>query len=149
MAGLAESVAPTAPLKTLSDVPHEYRTARTLEEQRTLLAALKSQTAFALSVQAGSEDPKRAALLGLGFSFGGGTGWFVPTTGGQANDSALRLFSEVLENERIEKVGHDLKFASSVLQWHGVAMRGKLFDIQLAHSLIEPDMRHTLEYVAE
>ena len=44
----------------------------------------------------------------------------------------------MLESERIEKVGHNLKYDLSVLKWHGVTVRGKLFDTMVAHSLIEP-----------
>ena len=55
----------------------------------------------------------------------------------------------VLESERIEKVGHNLKLDLSVLKWHGVDVRGKLFDTMVAHSLVEPEMRHNLSYIAE
>src|SRR5439155_375729 len=51
--------------------------------------------------------------------------------------------------EGIEKVGHNLKEGLSVLKWHGVAVQGKLFDTMLAHSLLEPELRHSLDYVAE
>jgi len=55
----------------------------------------------------------------------------------------------VLESEQIEKVGHDLKFAMSVLRSNGVRLGGKFFDTMIAHSLIEPDMRHALDYLSE
>ncbi|HKS36849.1 MAG TPA: DNA polymerase I, partial [Verrucomicrobiae bacterium] len=53
------------------------------------------------------------------------------------------------EDERIEKAGHDLKFVLGLLHWHGVTLRGSLFDAMLAHALIEPDMRHSLSFLAE
>src|SRR5207247_1274260 len=49
----------------------------------------------------------------------------------------------------IEKRGHDLKFHLAVLKWHGLTVRGKIFDSRLAHSLIEPDQRHTIDYLSE
>ena len=55
----------------------------------------------------------------------------------------------MLESERIEKTGHDLKFDSSVLKWQGVSVCGNLFDSMIAHSLIEPEMRHGLDYLSE
>jgi DNA polymerase I len=55
----------------------------------------------------------------------------------------------LLESDSIEKVGHNLKFDASVLKWRGISLRGKLFDTMVAHSLIEPDMRHTLGYLSE
>jgi DNA polymerase-1 len=138
-----------AALKTLAEVTHEYRLARTPEEQCKLAAALKHEPAFALAVQSGSGDCKQAQVLGLAFSFAPRTGWFVPVSSTQRPQPVISLFRELLESEAIEKVGHDLKYAFSVLRWHGVTVGGKLFDTHLAHSLIEPDMRHTLEYVAE
>ncbi len=61
----------------------------------------------------------------------------------------LEEFRGVLESESIEKVGHHLKFDASVLKWRGISLRGKLFDTMVAHSLIEPDMRHSLGYLSE
>src|SRR5439155_17141191 len=58
-------------------------------------------------------------------------------------------FSRVLESDQIEKVGHNLKFDVSVLKWQGVSVRGKLFDTMIAHSLIEPEMRHGMDYLSE
>ena len=55
----------------------------------------------------------------------------------------------MLESDRIEKVGHNLKFDLSVLKWHGVSVGGKLFDTMVAHSLIEPEMRHGMDYLSE
>ena len=55
----------------------------------------------------------------------------------------------LLESETIEKIGHDLKYDLTVLRWHGISVRGKLFDTMLAHSLIDPDLRHTLTFLSE
>jgi DNA polymerase I len=145
---MSASVAEVKP-KTILDVAHRYEMARTGAEQQTLLAALKAQPSFALSVYTDGDDPKRARLLGLAFSWAPHSGQFVRLPAGSALSQALKPFRTVFESEAVEKVGHDLKFALSVLKWHGFSVRGKLFDIMLAHSLIEPDMRHSLEYVAE
>ena len=70
----------------------------------------------------------------------------------QAQDLARPIIEEfrpVLEDAQIEKVGHNLKFDLGVLKWHGVAVRGKLFDTMVAHSLIEPDQRHGMDYLSE
>jgi DNA polymerase I len=61
----------------------------------------------------------------------------------------LEEFRSVLESDRIEKVGHNLKFDLSVLKWHGISVGGKLFDTMVAHSLIEPEMRHGMDYLSE
>jgi DNA polymerase I len=144
-----ENSAPQGPLKTITDVPHDYQIAATEKDQKSLVAALQAEPAFALAIYADAEDPKQARLLGLAFSFSGGTGTFVPMPSPAESKRVLAAFRPALENPATTKVGHDLKFAFSVLRWHGISASGKLFDTMLAHSLIEPDMRHTLEYVAE
>src|SRR5205085_8278 len=89
-------------------------------------------------------------LEGLAFSFKPHSGFFVqlPNDAERAA-KILTEFQPLFESERIEKVGHNLKFDSSVLLWRGIVVRGKLFDAMVAHSLIEPDQRHGLEYLSE
>src|SRR5262249_14999512 len=53
------------------------------------------------------------------------------------------------EAATIEKVGHDLKHELSVLKWQGISVQGKLFDTMIAHSLIDPEVRHSLDYLSE
>jgi DNA polymerase-1 len=72
-----------------------------------------------------------------------------PSDFGLRTSSILEEFRPVLETDRIEKVGHNLKFDLSVLKWYGVSVRGKLFDTMVAHSLIEPEMRHGMDYLSE
>jgi DNA polymerase I len=139
-----------APLKRLADVPHDYRCLRSPEERVELVARLARATEFALWVETAGNDPKQARLLGLAFAIEPRAGFFVPLPSGRQEQGAVfEEFRAVLEDERIGKIGHDLKFAFSVLKWHGMTARGKLFDSMLAHSLIEPDMRHTLDYLSE
>ena len=74
----------------------------------------------------------------------------VPTPHSALRTSTvLEEFRAVLESDRIEKVGHNLKFDLSVLKWHGISVGGKLFDTMVAHSLIEPDMRHGMDHLSE
>ena len=67
----------------------------------------------------------------------------------EAAKSIMEEFRPVLESDRIEKVGHNLKFDLSVLKWQGISVGGKLFDTMVAHSLIEPEMRHGMDYLSE
>ena len=146
-----ESKPPVAPhLKTIRDVPHEYHLAASPAQRAELVRALEDRSSFCVDTETTSLDPKAARLVGLAFSFTPHTGHYVPIP--QAPDQArsiLEEFRPVLEAERIEKVGHNLKFDLSVLRWHGLAVRGKLFDTMVAHSLIEPDQRHGMDYLSE
>ena len=129
--------APPAELKNSGNVPHTYRTIKDAKELKALLGKAAS---FSFAVQASDPDPKQAKLLGIAFAIEPHAAYYAPYS------PELR---ELLESERSEKIGHDLKYDLSVLRWHGIIVRGKLFDTMLAHSLIEPDLRHSLEFLSE
>ena len=141
----------TAPnLKTIGEVRHEYHLVKSPGERAELVRVLQSKESFCFDTETTGLDPKDARLVGIAFSFTPHTGYYVPVP--QEPAEARRLldgFRPVLESERIEKVGHNLKFDLSVLKWQGVSVRGKLFDTMIAHSLIEPDMRHGMDYLSE
>lgn len=146
-------VEPSAPvhLKTIADLPHKYQVLTTASERAELARTLLKQGSFALAITTNGLDPKAAGLVGLAFSVAPNSGFYVPLSpeGPGANAGALAELRQPLESEAIEKIGHNLKFALAVLQWAGLTVRGKLFDTLIAHSLIEPDMRHTLAYLCE
>ena len=150
----AESRPVSANLRTIADTAHDYHLVSTAEERAALIQTLAKLDSFCLHAETTSLDPKQARLVGLAFSFTPHTGYYVPLPPDELQErraphSALEAFRPVLESERIVKVGHNLKFALSVLKWHGISVRGKLFDVMVAHSLIEPEMRHSLEYLSE
>ena len=147
-------------LKTIADVPHQYHVVATPAQRAELVETLLKLDTFCFDTETTSLDPKEARLVGLSFSFAPHTGYYVPIpqperaelsadSGVIKNCPVLEEFRAVLESERIEKVGHNLKFDLSVLKWNGVPVRGKLFDTMVAHSLIEPEMRHGMDYLSE
>ena len=143
--------APTsANLKTIADVPHAYHLVDSPAERAKLIKTLQARDCFCLDTETTSLDPKEARLVGLAFSFAAHTGYYVPVPQDAAGArGVLDEFRPVLESDEIEKVGHNLKFDLSVLKWQGVSVGGKLFDTMVAHSLIEPEMRHTMDYLSE
>jgi DNA polymerase-1 len=122
---------------------------------------LQKLKCFCFDTETTSLDPKQARLVGLAFSVAPHTGYYVPLPPDDGSPefriphSAFRIspildeFRPLLESDRIEKVGHNLKFDLSVLKWQGVSVGGKLFDTMVAHSLIEPEMRHGMDYLSE
>jgi DNA polymerase-1 len=141
---------PAANLKTIADVLHEYHIAADATSRAKLIKQLRGQKSFALDLETTSLDPKEAQVVGLAFSFAPHSGYYVPVPADAAEAGrVLEEFRPVLEDEKIEKVGHNLKFDLSVLRWHGLTVGGKLFDTMVAHSLVEPDMRHGLGYLSE
>jgi DNA polymerase-1 len=145
-----EPVAAAANLKTIAEVPHEYHLVTSAADRRKLVKTLEGRTSFCLDTETTSLDPKEARLVGLAFSFAPHTGYYVPVPQDAAEARrVVEEFRPVLESDRIEKVGHNLKFDLSVLKWNGVSVGGKLFDTMVAHSLIEPEMRHGMDYLSE
>ncbi|MGO8930609.1 MAG: DNA polymerase I [Limisphaerales bacterium] len=145
-----EPVVAAANLKTIADVPHEYHLVASPAERAALIQRLQELKCFCFDTETTSLDPKAARLVGLAFSFAPHTAYYVPMPQDTAGAKAvLDEFRPVLESDRIEKVGHNLKFDLSVLKWQGVSVGGKLFDTMVAHSLIEPEMRHGLDYLSE
>ena len=61
----------------------------------------------------------------------------------------VKEFKPVFENEKIEKIGQNLKYDISILKWYDVEVKGELFDTMLAHYLLQPDMRHNMDVLAE
>ncbi len=147
---IAPSGVPTAKVKTNADVPHEYQVAGTAERRANLVRQLLTLGSFGFATRTDHPDPKQARLLGLAFVTAPHKGTYIPVAADSAGKTALlEEFRPVLESEKIEKVGHDLKFDAAVLKWNGITLGGSLFDVMIAHSLLEPDMRHSLEYISE
>ncbi|HLH53001.1 MAG TPA: DNA polymerase, partial [Verrucomicrobiae bacterium] len=140
----------SAKLTNITAVQHDYRILTSAEERSALIAQLKQQPAFAISAMATGPDAKQGRLLGLAFSFNPHAGWYVPMPA-QPSEARklLKEFEPVLRSPGIEKVGHNLKFELALLKWMGIESGGKLFDTMIAHSLLEPDLRHGIQYLAE
>ena len=141
---------PAANLKSLADVPHDYQIASTAAQRAKLIKSLSGLSSFCFKAETTGEEAKDARLAGLAFSFKPHAGFYVPLPeDAKAATGILEEFRSLLESEAIEKVGHHLKFAATVLKWRGITLRGKIFDAMVAHSLIEPDMRHSLDFLSE
>lgn len=139
-----------AELKTLADVAHTYETVSTPEGRAKLVRTLSGLKSFCFSADAAGDDTKGARLTGLAFSFEPHRAHYVPLPDRPEPCAAvLSEFRPVLENADIEKVGHDLKRDLGLLRWRGLVVKGRLFDTMIAHSLIEPDMRHSLDFLSQ
>ncbi|HEX3798523.1 MAG TPA: DNA polymerase I [Verrucomicrobiae bacterium] len=135
---------------TIKDTSHEYHLLTTKTERAKLIGKLNALKSFCFDTETTDLDVKKARLVGIAFSFTAHAGYYVAMPrDAEGVETVLEEFRAVLEDERIEKVGHNLKYDVSVLKWHGVTVRGKLFDTMIAHSLIEPDLRHGMDYLSE
>ena len=141
----------SANLKTIDDFEKDYRFIRRDDRSaRTkLIAELQSKEAFCFDLETTSLDEKTTHIIGLAFSWKEHEAYYVEVTPDDAGRKIAEEFRAVFENPDIEKIGHNLKFDIGVLQWQGYSVATPVFDTMLAHSLIEPDQRHKMDYLAE
>jgi len=99
---------------------------------------------FAFQLITDTKDALTTKIVGISFVCNKNEGFYIPFS-----SENLAIFKVVFENKNIEKLGFDLKFSIKVLSSEGVAISGNLFDVEVAHYLLHPDMRHSLELVAE
>jgi DNA polymerase-1 len=129
--------------KTLSEVEHSYQLADTPSKQAELFAQLANQKRFCFDTETTGLDRFKARLLGIAFSWKDGEACYLPYS------DSLKPQLETLFLGRAEKVGHNLKYDLCVLQHHGIEAKGPFFDTMLAHALVHPDQRHSMDYLAE
>lgn len=147
--GTATAAAPVAALKTIKDVEHVYRIAKTAPEREHLARKLKEQTTFCFDTETEGLDPRESSLVGLSFSWEAHKAWYVPVPAGAAAKDVLAPFVSVFADGKIGKTGHNLKFDLAVLKAAGLLVEGPLFDTMIAHHLVEPERRHGMDHLAE
>lgn len=144
------AAATPAKLSTIADTQHTYHLVQTAEERQKLIAQLASLSSFCFDLETTGLDPRDTQIVGIAFSWQAHEGWFVHFPRDKAAAKAvLEEFREVLTRPGVEKIGHNLKFDLSVLLAHGVEVSGPFFDSMLAHSLIDAEQRHGMDYLSE
>ena len=134
----------------LYTVEHNYRVADTESRLEELKDMLMSQDEFCFDTETTSLNSLNTELVAIAFSWKKNNGWMVWLP--PDRDEALKILGvlkPVFEAPGILKIGHNLKFDIQVLGSYGIEVRGRLFDTMLAHYLLEPDMRHKMDYLAE
>ncbi|MDD5507716.1 MAG: DNA polymerase I [Bacteroidales bacterium] len=137
-------------MQTIHTVGHTYLLADTAEKRTDLARLLTRQTSFCFDTETTGLDPNNAQLVGLSFAFEPRKAWYVPLPPLWEDAFAiLQEFKSPLEDPSIEKVGQNMKFDLAMLKWYGIEVRGRMFDTMLAHYLLQPDMRHNMDVLAE
>ena len=145
--GQAESV---SAFKSLTSTAHHYQCVGTEMERMLLLKTLMQQKSVCFDTETTGLDPITAELVGIAFSWQAHTGYYVPIPENEAERNIiLEALKPFFGDPAIEKVGQNLKFDIKVMQQHGVVVKGRLFDTMLAHYIINPDMRHNMDVLAE
>lgn len=141
----------------LGNSPHEYFLVESREEMKALADQLAGKKSFAFDTETSSitphishVDPNTAELVGMSFSWKKGLAHYVPVPADrEAALGVTEIFRAVLENPDIEKIGQNIKYDYIVMRWYGIELQGAFFDTMIGHYLIEPDMRHKLDFLAQ
>lgn len=137
-------------LHNIQNTAHTYLIAETPEQIQTLAEEILRHESVSFDTETTGLDPLQCELVGLSFSTEKHTGWYVPVPPGRsAAQSTLMQLSSVFENSKLRMIGQNIKFDLNVLASYGVFPKCELFDTMLAHYLIQPEMRHNMNVLAE
>ncbi len=140
----------TEEIKTIYNTAHQYHLADTPEKAKTLAKELKKLKSFCFDTETTGVDPNNAELVGISFAWKAHEAWYMPFDENYHHATQqLSVFKDVLEDEKIEKTGQNIKFDISILRWYDIVVKGKIFDTMIAHYLLEPDKRHNMDALAE
>src|SRR5690606_8524413 len=111
---------------------------------------LLQQTEVCFDTETNNIDANLAELVGIAFSYTKGSAYYIPFPEDRAEaDKLISLLKPFFEIDSVAKVGQNLKYDIKVLKNYGVKVNGFLFDTMIAHYLINPDMRHNMDVLAE
>ncbi len=135
---------------TIKTKDHNYYLIDDQKSINELISKLAGQKAFCFDTETTSINPLDAELIGVAFSFKQGEAYYLPMP--EKKDmitDRLKDFEVLFEDQNMLKIGQNIKYDIQVLENYGIKLRGKIFDTMIAHYLIQPELRHNLDYIAE
>ncbi len=136
--------------KTIKTTSHFYQSIAPGIATKLFIKNLMNQTSVCFDTETTGLNPLTAELVGIAFSWEAGKGFYMPFP--ENKNEAQELIEQLrpfFESESIQKIGQNLKYDIKVLAKYNMTVKGKLFDTMLAHYLINPDMRHNMDVLAE
>ena len=135
--------------KTIANTNHFYQHVDSPFSRKLLLKKLMEQTSVCFDTETTGLKALEVELIGIAFSYEIGKGYYVSFPEDLAETKALLEEFRPFFESNIEKIGHNLKYDIKVLSNYEIPVKGKLFDTMIAHYLINPDMRHNMDILAE
>ena len=139
-----------SPLKTLNDTPHTYKLIDNEDDMAALRDFFMTKRILSLDTETTSTDAIDAELVGLSFAVEEFSAFYVPVPADrQQAQKIVNIFKPVYEDPSILKIGQNIKYDMEVLSNYGVTLGGEMFDTMVAHYLLQPELRHNMDYMAE
>ena len=134
----------------LKDTPHTYKLIDTEEDIHNFVTVIKNSKTVCIDTETTSSNALEAELVGISMSVKENEAVYIPIAANR--DEAMRrleILRPIIENEEICKVGQNIKYDLTVLANYGIELRGKLFDTMIAHYVLQPELHHGMDYLAE
>ena len=140
----------TAEYKTIVTQKPSYHLITNFEERTNLLNILLKQKSVCFDTETTNLESIEAELVGISFSFKNNEAYYISCPDNRIETQQIvDLFKEFFENIEIEKIGHNLKYDLQVLKNYNIDVKGPLFDTMIAHYLIQPEMKQSMDFLAE
>ena len=132
--------------KNINNTVHNYILADTTEQISEIVSILKSAIEICFDTETTGIDANDAELVGLSFSIKPGEGYYIPCPADQKETSGrLKFFEQLFNDETKIWIGQNIKYDMLLLKWYGYELKGNIFDTMLAHYVIEPDGKRSMD----
>ena len=136
--------------KNIKSTPHDYQIIDNQEGIIKILHLFSSCNYLCFDTETTSLNPIDAELVGISFSIKEGQAFYIPISSEHSeNEGIINLLKPIFHDDKILKIGQNMKYDIEVVSKYGIIIRGKLFDTMIAHYLIQPELRHNMDYMAE
>ena len=135
--------------KNIENTKHEYKLVETEDELKDLIHLLNQQKEICFDTETTGTDANNVEIVGMSFSFEKNKAYYIPFSSDQkaAKEKILQL-QPLFDNESICWIGQNIKYDLLILKWYGIEPRGSLFDTMLAHYVIEPEGRRSMDLLS-
>lgn len=134
----------------IKSTPHDYQLVENEDEMRNICSLFLTKQILSLDTETTSTNAIDAELVGLSFSIEEKKAFYVPVPDNREEaERIVNIFKPLYEHPQIVKVGQNIKYDIEVLARYGVEVKGELFDTMIAHYLIQPELHHGMDYMAE
>jgi DNA polymerase-1 len=137
-------------LTRLEDLDFDYQLLDSEEKIDDFLQIIVTKDFFSLDTETTGTDPITAELVGMSFSFAENQAFYVPVPANREEALAIvKKLKPIIENEKTLKIGQNIKYDMLVLGNYGIEVRGPMFDTMIAHYVLQPELHHGMDYLAE
>ncbi|HRW75094.1 MAG: DNA polymerase I [Lewinellaceae bacterium] len=134
----------------IHSVGHTYHLADTPAKRKDLINKLNAVKQICFDTETTDVDAMLAEIVGMSFAIEPHEAWYVPVPADQEDAKKLVAeFKPIFENPGIAKIGQNIKYDAEILKWYDINLQGEYLDTMVAHYLLEPDLRHGMDYLAE